>query len=81
MSHYNFSRLEYLDTLIRRKSTGAPKVLAKKLNVSVRAVYNYLNMLKQQGAPICYSKHKETYYYDEAGYFCFKFMRTETKDL
>ncbi|HLZ89629.1 MAG TPA: helix-turn-helix domain-containing protein [Puia sp.] len=81
MPHYNFSRLEYLDVLIRHKSTGAPKALARKLNISLRAVHNYINMLKDQGAPINYNKHKETYYYDEEGYFCFKFIRQEEKNV
>jgi predicted DNA-binding transcriptional regulator YafY len=79
MPNYNFSRLEYLDNLIRLKATGDPKTLAKKLNISVRAVYDYINTLKAQGAPINYNRHKETYYYDEQGHFCFKFMRTESK--
>ncbi len=81
MLHYNFSRLEYLDVLIRRKSTGNPRALAQKLNISLRAVYYYINALKEQGAPINYDRHKESYYYDEAGYFCFKFVRTESENV
>lgn len=77
MPSYNFSRLEHLDSLIRVKATGSPKVLAKKLNISVRAVYDYINMLKSLGAPINYNRHKATYYYDEQGHFHFKFIRTE----
>lgn len=75
MPSYNFARLEYLDTLIRLKATGNPKSLAKKLNISLRATYDYINMLKSLGAPINYNRYKGTYYYDEQGYFCFKFIK------
>jgi len=77
MPSYNFNRLEYLDHLIRLKATGAPRSLAKKLNISVRAVYDYINMLKSMGAPINYNRQKGTYFYKEEGCFRFRFIRTE----
>lgn len=77
MPIYNFDRLEHLDNLIRLKATGDPKTLAKKLNISLRAVYDYINKLKALGAPINYNRHKSTYYYDEQGHFHFKFIRAE----
>jgi predicted DNA-binding transcriptional regulator YafY len=58
-----YKRAIYLDDLIRKKATGPPKTLAKKLNVSEATVYRYLNVLKEKGAPIAYSRLKMTYYY------------------
>ena len=81
MPSYNFARLEHLDNLIRLKATGDPKALAKKLNISLRGVYDYINMLKSLGAPINYNRHKSTYYYDEQGRFHFKFIRGEEKQF
>ena len=77
MPSYNFARLEQLDNLIRLKATGDPKTLARKLNISLRAVYDYINVLKSLGAPINYNRHKGTYYYDEQGHFHFKFIKTD----
>ena len=73
--HY-FSRLEHLDYLIRVKATGNPRSLAKKLNISLRTVHEYISTLKALGAPINYNRVKGTYYYDENGRFCFKFMKS-----
>ncbi len=75
MPNYNFSRLEYLDSLIRISATGNPRTLAKKLNISLRATYDYINMLKSLGAPINYDRYKETYYYGETGRFNFRCIR------
>ena len=70
-----FDRLEYLDFLIRTKSTGTPQHLAKKIGTSLRTVYDYLDLLKSLGAPIDYSKDRLTYYYAEEGHFEFHFKR------
>jgi len=77
MPNYNFSRLEYLDSLIRLSATGNPKALAKKLNISLRATYHYINLLRELGAPINYNRHRETYYYGEQGRFNFKFIKND----
>jgi len=70
------SRLEHLDYLIRVKATGNPKSLAHKLGISLRTVHEYIGTLKALGAPINYNRVKGTYYYDENGSFCFKFMKS-----
>ena len=57
--------LEYLNHLIRIEGTGDPKTLARRLDISVRAIHNYVACLKQMGAPIAYNRHKQTYYYTE----------------
>jgi|EndMetStandDraft_4_1072995.scaffolds.fasta_scaffold17448_4 predicted DNA-binding transcriptional regulator YafY len=75
MAKHYFNRLEYLDYLIRLKATGAPDSLAKKLSISVRTAFGYIDILKSLGAPIAYNKEKETYYYTESGSFHFKFQK------
>lgn len=69
------NRLEYLDFLIRTKATGNPRVLARKLNISKRTVFEYIDLLKSLEAPIAYDRHQETYYYAEMGNFNFKFIK------
>jgi predicted DNA-binding transcriptional regulator YafY len=77
MAKHYFNRLEYLDYLIRIKATGNPDILARKLNISKRTVYEYIDILKSLEAPILYDKHKETYYYTEIGRFHFKFIKNK----
>ncbi|MCB0650808.1 MAG: HTH domain-containing protein [Saprospiraceae bacterium] len=57
-------QLERLDQLIRLKATGSPKDLARKLDVSLRTVYNLLDGLKSFGAEICYCRERCSYYYE-----------------
>jgi len=56
--------LERLDDLIRKKATGTPDDLAKRLNVSTRTVYNYLHDMRSMGAPVAYDYRLQTYYYE-----------------
>lgn len=58
--------INYLDYLIRNRTTGTPKILANKLGVSVRSVFYYLSLLKDLGAPVKWSPCEETYIYDES---------------
>lgn len=75
MARHHFNRLEHLDYLIRLKATGNPNSLAKKMRLSVRTIFGYIDILKSLGAPISYNKEKETYYYTENGTFYFKFKK------
>ncbi|QEC52447.1 HTH domain-containing protein [Anseongella ginsenosidimutans] len=59
------NRLEYLNDLIRKKSTGSPKELAEKLNISQTTVFNWINMLRDLGALIKYDSERQTYFYEE----------------
>jgi hypothetical protein len=70
-----FNRLESLDYLIRTKSTGSPSALARRLGISERTLYDYLDAMKALGAPIGYSKRNQSYYYKEKGEFCLKFRK------
>lgn len=62
------SRIERLDALIRRKSTGPPKELADKLNISERWLYKLLRELREEfECPIVYDHYKQSYVYEERG--------------
>jgi predicted DNA-binding transcriptional regulator YafY len=67
-------RLERIDHLIRIKGTGAPAELAKRLNMSQRNVYQYLNLMREMGAPIKFCPFRESYYYSEEGGFAIRFQ-------
>ncbi|MBN8877779.1 MAG: hypothetical protein J0I32_09560 [Sphingobacteriales bacterium] len=64
-----FDMLHTIDRLISIKGTGNPKKLASKIGISERSLYDILNVMKELGAPIKYSKEKETYYYEHNGNF------------
>lgn len=47
--------------LAKRKSTGSPKELAKRLNVSERTTFRLIESIKEQGTPIIYCRHSSSY--------------------
>ena len=71
-------RIAILDRLIQIKGTGSPSKLAQKLNISERTLYEYLNLMKDLGAPIEYCKMRGSYYYKEEGQFDFYFKKFGT---
>jgi predicted DNA-binding transcriptional regulator YafY len=66
-------RVQRMDQLIRRKSTGTPKELAAKLELSERSLYELINQMKDLGAPIIFSKSRNSYVYTSQGKFDFGF--------
>ncbi len=68
-------RLERIDRLIRIKGTGGPAELAARLKMSERNIYQYLNLMRDLGAPIKFDPYRETYYYSEEGQFIICFQR------
>lgn len=58
-------RLQQLNELIKNEITGSPKEIANQLQISERAVYNLMELLKDFEAPICYSRRRKTYYYND----------------
>lgn len=56
-------RMKFVDTLIRRKATGAPRLLAKKLNLSRSQTMDFIREMKELGFPINYSRRINSYYY------------------
>lgn len=67
-------QLERLDGLIRRKGTGPPRALARKLAVSERQVHNLLVILRGFGAEIDYCRTRQTYYYQSEIHFYFRIV-------
>ncbi|MBL7835363.1 MAG: HTH domain-containing protein [Cyclobacteriaceae bacterium] len=53
-------RIRYLRELVIKERTGPPKELARKLGISERMVYRYLQMLNEEN-PISYSRLKKSY--------------------
>jgi predicted DNA-binding transcriptional regulator YafY len=78
MSKYYFTRLEYLNQLIKKKSTGSPLELAQKMNVSERTTFYYLDTLKSLGADVKFSRTRNSYYYFVDGTFDFQFKKSDT---
>lgn len=74
MTTETLERLQRIDHLIRIKATGTPSSLAYKIGISERCVYKYLNLMKDFGAPIRFSNSRQSYYYDEEGYFKISFF-------
>ena len=56
-------RIDKMNYLIRSKRTGTPIQFAEKLEISESTLYQYLNALRDLGAPIAYDKFRQTYYY------------------
>jgi transcriptional antiterminator len=59
-------RLILLNRLISQQNTGSPEDIAQRLNVSVRQVYNLLEMIRDLGIEVCYCKKSKTYYYENS---------------
>lgn len=56
--------LRRIDNLTRRKATGSPDELSRRLNISRASVYRYIGTLKHEfGAPIDYNKSRRSFYY------------------
>lgn len=60
-----FERIKKLHQLILNSNTGTPSELAKKLKTSRSNLYNFLDFLKLNGAPIEYDKRNKSYYYTQ----------------
>ena len=74
-------RLIRLDHMIHLKSTGRPQDCAEKIGISERSLYDYLKILKEMGAPIKFSRHRRTYYYDEGGRFRISFIARHYEEV
>ena len=76
-----FNRVQQLHTLLKRKGTGTPRELAKKLNLSERQTLEYVRELKDSGIPIAFCKHQKTYYYEKEVIFTFEFRTLSPDEL
>jgi len=57
--------LQRIHQLIETSRTGTPGEFAKWIGVSERYLREIIDEMKDLGAPICYSRRNETYYYSE----------------
>jgi predicted DNA-binding transcriptional regulator YafY len=68
-------KINQLDHLIREQRTGTPANLGEKIGASERTVYDYLKLMKELGAPISYSRSRNSYFYQEHGAFNIGFIQ------
>lgn len=76
IKHY-LLRIQQIDRLIRLRRTGTPPELAEQLGLSESSLYNYINYMRDAGAPILYSKKRKTYYYLYQVQFTYGFSTCE----
>ena len=57
--------IKRLHLFIKRKATGCPESLARKLGVSEPTVYRYIRDLRNMGAPIFFDRDRQSYVYEE----------------
>jgi len=61
------NKLLRINRLVKLKATGSPRELAWKLGISERSVYDYINDMKELGAPIAFSYSHNSYIYYKDG--------------
>lgn len=69
--------LERMDQLIKMHATGTPKQFAEKLAISQSRLYDYINILKEMGGKIEYSKYLHSYIFKEDVGFKIGFTHVE----
>ena len=60
----SLDRTRRLDALIRKRATGTPEDLARRMGVSQATVYRWLQELKEFGLPVKYCRKRKTYLYE-----------------
>ena len=54
-----------LNDLIMNEQTGSPRILASKLGITERSVYNYIAFMRREmKAPILYNSQRLSYVYN-----------------
>lgn len=62
--HY-LERIEMIHKLVDQERTGTPVEFARRLGISRTRLYEIMDDLKLEGAPIAYSRSCRTFYYEE----------------
>jgi predicted DNA-binding transcriptional regulator YafY len=70
-------RFQTIDRLIQRKATGSTEQLAEKIGVSKRTIIEFINIMKETGAPIYFCRIKKSYCYKEDGNFNISFIKVQ----
>ncbi len=71
------NRFKTIDRLIQKKATGTSEQLAEKIGVSKRTTIEFINVMREFGAPIYYCKIKKSYCYKDKGHFNISFIRMQ----
>ena len=72
--------LDRMDSLIRRQATDSPENLARRLNISLSTLHEYIvYMQKMLKAPIRYNKYTQSYFYDYLPDFYLGFEKDKTQ--
>ena len=58
-------RIKLIDTAILNENTGPPKQFAQKLGISRRHLYRLLELFKDYGAIVKYSRKYQSFYYEQ----------------
>ena len=74
MTRKSIQIIRRIDFHIYHKSTGSPKNFAHKLGICERSLFDILQLMKENKAPVKYDKHRESYYYESNGFFVFGFI-------
>lgn len=72
-------KMDILVEMLKNENTGSADCLARKLMVSRRTFFRYLDELRLKGAEIGYSKGRETYYLKNNFYFIEDFLQSAMK--
>lgn len=56
-------RFKKMNKLIKNETTGKPEYFAAKIGISPSHLYRCIEEIKELGAPINYSRLRETYFY------------------
>ncbi|HLD53777.1 MAG TPA: HTH domain-containing protein [Sediminibacterium sp.] len=75
MSKNFICTVKKLDHLICNANTGSAQDLARKMRLSTRCIYNYINIMKTNGAPIIYNRSRKSFIYQKSGNFYFGFSQ------
>jgi len=69
-------KLDRIHNLIRRKATGTPEELARRIGLSVSRLYQILSFLRvEMHAPIIYNRYNSSYEYEYPTNFNLEFNR------
>jgi hypothetical protein len=71
----DINKIIIINELIRKQRTGKPSVLASRIGVSERTVYNYISFIKTElKAPVKWDAMKETYVFESNGKLNFEWQ-------
>jgi predicted DNA-binding transcriptional regulator YafY len=59
-----FFKMAYLCQLIEKERTGNAECLSRKLKVSRRTIFRYLDELKLNGAKVSFCRHKNSFVFE-----------------